>query len=144
MRVGGGMVNITWEDGGKVASNTAIDSWTMLDPRFLLDGSNVPSACLATEGRLHSLGEQARRDEHSVAGRVAGIIRWPRRVRELAGLEWSSRAGKATKLGLTGIIVAIVPGALSTGLAAAVALVWDPLVGGVRRWSRRPCRVAVA
>lgn len=101
-----------------------VSSWlTITQPKAMLGREDVLSACRMAEGRLSALERQARAAERTLAGKVAALIAWPRYVRELAGFEADSRAGRATVWTLSAFLFAIVTSLVASALVALGALV---------------------
>ncbi|WP_120520501.1 hypothetical protein [Arthrobacter celericrescens] len=113
----------TEDERGREQVLNPVASWLVItQPKPMLLPEDVLGACQLAEGRLRSMAVRTKRDERSLAGRVAAFIGWPRRVRELAGFPEKSAAGKATQYGLTAFLWAVVTGIPASAAWALIEL----------------------
>lgn len=118
------------DSSGQRAILNPIAAWLVItQPKAMLGRDDVLGACQLTEGRLRVMEREARAVERSFSGRVAALIGWPNKVRELAGLPKDSRAGKVTQWSLSALLVGVVTSILASGVVALAVLFWKSLNG---------------
>ena len=104
--------------GGRQTTLNPVQSWS-----YSLDGTGhvgidvVLDSCNQAIGILKTRHEGARRLERSIAGRVARFIRFPAEVRQAAGFQPKTAAGRVT-LGLAVALQTILTSAVAAILVA--------------------------
>lgn len=107
----------TQTEAGQSITLSPVASWlTVMQPKPMIHAEDVISACRGAEGRLQIQAEDRARVEGTLAWKLAQVIGWPRRVRELAGFATGSAAAKATQWGLSGILFALVTGVVASAI----------------------------
>ena len=96
--------------------------WTVLAPPNDLEPKDVVGYALQSIGLLEAERDRARREETSLAGRIARFVSFPAEVRRLAGFQTSAGKAAAFSAGVIvqGVLVTVLGGVL---LAVVLALV---------------------
>ena len=111
------------EHGAPVVLNL-VASWSaMTQPKAMFDRSDLTSVAQQAEGRLRHLSGLRALEEKSFAGRVASLVRFPGRVRDLAGLTPKSIGGRTTEWTLSALIFTLATGVAGSFIWALILLV---------------------
>lgn len=95
---------------------------TIMSPGAMMRADEILDATRLAEGKLRADALVARREERSLAGRIAAIVGLPVRIRELAGFSRDSRVGRATQWTASTILITVVLSVIGSGLWALIAL----------------------
>ena len=95
----------------------------MLQPKAMLGREDIIEAANLCEGRLRSLTAQRESEEQSLAGKIAAVIRFPKRVRELTGYSAESKAGKVTAWSVGALMVGASGSLIASGIWALAVYV---------------------
>ncbi|MBG6085828.1 hypothetical protein [Zhihengliuella flava] len=112
---------------GQVQNLSPVSAWlTCMQPRPALGPEDILMACRSAEGRLTVLIEDRKKVEGTFAWKIARLIGWPKRVRDLAGLTADSAGGRATVYGLGalmfGALASVIGSIIWAGVTAAMKL----------------------
>jgi len=117
MAVTGSVIGTRDEFGQPKVLNPAAAWLVITQPKALLGRDDVVQAARLAEGKLRALADKAQREERSAAGRLAALIGFPSRVRELAGFPKGSRAGTAAQWGVA-LLLGILGSLIASGIVA--------------------------
>lgn len=106
--------------GGTITLNP-VQAWTSsLDGSMLIEAQDVLDAARQARGILEQRFEMASLRERSMAGRVAHVLSFPMRVRDLMGYSAGSVAGK-TAVGFVAALQAAIATAIATAIVRGAA-----------------------